>query len=429
MAAVSILRLYTQNTEIGDFLLICALLTILIKWIFVRLKYAAKAKKGLFKGFLAGALSEEDKRTMFSLEGLLSIILAMMMTLGGMVYWGWSLKRLFTGDTLPIVLALVLGALAYGTAGARTRNGVIKIGAAIFVGGITFGLAAHSSRTGAGWSDVLLWGFLFILVIHNLTNQYKTARGGGRAPVTGGGAARLASSDIGEVKKNLETNKGELAKVKKTGEETVKKLDGFMQRLLNNIASLTESLKVMTARQALGTMIIAAMGIASMLFSQGASANEVRAELRKRNHPADVIEAAIETLSPQVPPEILTPKPGAPAPAPTRVVVPPPEEIKLPPDVSEKIKKTVNVNIAQLEDTQAELQEQISKYEEIANALNKVPSSMRDCSALGMKVEADLDQFTRAAAQLAQESKDMREVAAKTEQLHHDASHALNTAN
>src|SRR5574341_1232429 len=109
MAAFSIVRLYTQNTEIGDFLLIWTLLTILIKWIFVRVKYAAKTKRGLFKGFLTGALSEEDKRTIFSLEGLLSVILAAIMTLGGMTYWKWSLKVLFTGNTFPVVLALVLG--------------------------------------------------------------------------------------------------------------------------------------------------------------------------------------------------------------------------------------------------------------------------------------------------------------------------------
>lgn len=430
MAAFSILRLYTQNTEVGDFLLIWIFLTIFFKWIFVRAKYAAKqvaSGKHPVASFLGGALNTEDKRTLFSLEGLLSVVMAAMATFGGMAYWNWSLKRLFTGDTFPIVLALVLGALSYGAASSRTKNNMIKLATGIFVGGLTFGLAAHSSRTDAGWSDSLLWLFLFMFVIYNLTNQYKTARGGKRAP-TGGEAAGSASSDISEVKKKLKTSGGEIAKVKKTGEETVKRLDGFMPRLLNNIASLTESVRMFTARQALGTMIMAAIGIASMLFSQGASANEVRAELKKRNHSEDVIEAAIETLAPQVPPEILTPKPGAPAPAPTRVVVPSPEEIKLPSAVSEKVKKTVNVNIAQLEEAQAELQEQISKYEEIANALNNVPNSMKDCSALGLKVHGDLDHFTRAAAQLAQESKDMREVAAKTEQLHHDASHALNTA-
>jgi uncharacterized protein YukE len=240
----------------------------------------------------------------------------------------------------------------------------------------------------------------------------------------------------------------------------------------------------------------------------------VRNELKKRNHTADVIEAVVVTLAPQVPPKqlqpaptpapviktemdrlidlaekeyvderltapvglvrkateavirnyveygILNPKPlvdllvkykqpqdsinsfvrwvsnAATArkplqvekPAPVKVTPPPAEETKLPPVASEKVRKTVTVDLATLKAAQEELLEQISNFEDISSSLQSLPNKMRDVSSVGMRVHGELEDFAKAASVMAEQTKGMADVSTKTDQLHHDASHALNTA-
>ncbi|MEM3154278.1 MAG: hypothetical protein QW165_01785 [Candidatus Woesearchaeota archaeon] len=432
MVTFSIVRFYSSYTEIADFILIWALLTILVKWIFVRIKYATKTKRGLFKGLLTGALSEEDKRTLFSLEGLLSVILALMMTLGGMTYYKWSLKALFTGTTFPIVLALIVGALSFNAAGTRTKNTLAKLATAVLMGSLTFGLSAHSSRTGALWSDGLLLLFLFSLVIFNLGSQYRESRAGRRAPA-GGEAGSAASKDVKDIKEKLEKSEAEVAKLRKTAEEAEKKHAGVLQDLKNTLASVTQLSNQLKMSSNVQLVLSSALAIGAQLFSQGASAADVQKELKNRNYDSRTINAVIDTLSPQVPAQQLQPAAepraaqAAPA-APPKVVPPPSEEIKLPSPVAEKVRKAVIVDAANLNEIQDKIVEHIAKYEEIALAIENLPNEMKGISELGMRVHGDLEQFSKAAAVLAEQTKGLAGISEKTEQLYHDASHALNTA-
>jgi len=421
---------YTQYTAAADFVLIWALLTILIKWIFVRIKYAATAKKGL-GGMFMGAINAEDKKALFSLEGLMSAILGIMMTLGGMTYYNWSLKALFTGDTFPVVIALIVGAMGYSAASVRTKNGMVKMATALFLGGLTFSFAAYGTRSNASWPSAMLWLFLFMLMIVNLTNQVKTAGRGARTSSTGPEYVQQASGDIKEVKKKLEQSEGEVAKIKKQADEAEKKQVTLLDTVQKALKAVTSTLSSqLTVASATSMMFAAALQVGALMFSNGASADEVRNELRKRNTTADVVELAINTLSPQVPPQQLKPaaKPAAAAaPAPTKVVPPSPETTPLPPVVAEKVKKIVTVDLATFELAHDELLGQISNFEEIAAKIETLPTSMRDVSALGMRVHSDLENFAKSAAVMAEQTKSFPDISAKTEQLHHDASHALST--
>lgn len=416
---------YTKYTAAADFVLIWALLTILVKWIFVRIKYATKSKKGLGSMFM-GALSAEDQKTLFSLEGLMSTILGLMMTLGGMTYYNWSLKALFTGGTFPIVIALIVGAMGYGAAGARTKNGMVKLATALFLGGITFSIAAYGTRSNAGWPSALLWLFLFMLMIVNLTNQVKASGKEVHSVSTGRESVQQASGDIKEVRKKLEQSEVSVAKIKKQADDAEKKQGTLLQDVRNALASVTSTLSnQLKTASATSMMFAAALQVGALMFSNGASAEEVRNELRKRNTSADIIEATVGTLSPQVPPQQLRPTPAAPAPAPVKVVPPAPEATPLPPVVAEKIKKTVTVDLATFESTNGKLLAQISNFEEIAMNIETLPAGMRDVSALGMRVHSDLQVFANSAAVLAEQTKSFPDIAVKTGQLHHDASHAL----
>ncbi len=421
---------YIKYTAAADFVLIWALLTILIKWIFVRIKYAAKSKKGL-GGLFMGAISTEDKKALFSLEGLMSAILGLMMTLGGMTYYNWSLKAVFTGGTFPVVIALIVGAMGYSAAGARTKNGMVKMATALFLGGLTFSFAAYGTRSNAGWPSAMLWLFIFMLMIVNLTNQVKTAGRGARTSATGGESVQQASGDIREVKKKLEASEGEVVKIKKQAVEAEKKQVSLLENVQKALAAVTSTLSnQLKTASATSMMFAAALQVGALMFSNGASADEVRNELRKRNTSADVIEGAISTLSPQVPPQQLKPatKPAtAAAPVPAKVVPPVPEATPLPPAVVEKIKKTVTVDLAVLQSTRDGLLKQISNFEEIAAKIETLPTSMRDVSALGMRVHSDLENFSKSTAVMAEQTKSFPDIAVKTDQLHHDASHALST--
>src|SRR5574342_677877 len=422
---------YTKYTVAADFVLIWALLTLLIKWIFVRIKYAAKAKKGL-GGMFMGALSSEDQKTLFSLEGLMSAILGLMMTLGGMTYYNWSLKTVFTGDTFPIVMSIIVGALAYNAASVRTKNHMIRLATALFAGGMAFGFLAYKTRAGADWLWWFFWFPLFLLMIFSLQSEVKATRAG-RAPArTGGAAAQEASSDVKAIKKKLDESEGEVVKLKKKADEAEKKQGTLLQDVQKALAAVTGTLSnQLKTASATSMMFAAALQVGALMFSNGASADEVRNELKKRNTSADVIDITIETLSPQVPPQQLKPAakpPAAPAPAPAKVVAPAAEATPLPPTVAEKIKKAVAVDLATLESAQDDLLAQIHNFEEIASGLETLPGNMRDVSSIGMRVHGELEEFAKSAAVLADQTKSFPDTAAKTEQLQHDASHALSAA-
>jgi hypothetical protein len=424
---------YTKYTAVADFILIWALLTLLIKWIFVRIKYAAKSKKGL-GGMFMGALSSEDQKTLFSLEGLMSAILGLMMTLGGMTYYNWSLKAVFTGDTFPIVMSIIVGAMGYNVASTRTKNLMIRLATALFAGGIAFGFLAYKTRAGADWLWWFFWFPLFLLMIFSLQSEVKATKEG-RAPArTGAAAAQEASSDVKAIKKKLDESQGEVVKLKKQADEAEKKQSTLLQDVQKALTAVTSTLSNQLKNASATSMMFAAsLQVGALMFSNGASADEVRNELRKRNTSADIIEATVSTLSPQVPPQQLQPaaKPSAaPAPAPAKVKVAPPapESTPLPPTVSEKIKKAVTVDLATFESAQDDLIAQVHNFEEIASGLETLPGKMRDVSSIGMRVHGELEQFAQAAAKLAEDTKSFPDMAGKTEQLHHDASYALNSA-
>jgi hypothetical protein len=361
----------------------------------------------------------------------MSAILGIMMTLGGMTYYNWSLKTVFTGDTFPVVIALIVGAMGYSAASIRTKNGMAKLATALFLGGLTFSLAAYGTRSNASWPSAMLSFFIFMLMIVNLTNQVKTAGRGARSSSTGPESVQQASGDIKEVKKKLEESKGEVAKIKKQADEAEKKQVTLLDTVQKALKTVTSTLSSqLTVASATSMMFAAALQVGALMFSNGASADEVRNELRKRNTTADVVELAINTLSPQVSPQQMNPaakSATAAAPATTKVVPPAPEATPLPPAVAEKVKKIVTVDLATFELAQDELLAQISNFEEIAAKIETLPASMRDVSALGMRVHSDLENFSKSAAVMSEQTKSFPDIAVKTDQLHHDASHALST--
>jgi hypothetical protein len=422
---------YTKYTAAADFILIWALLTLLIKWIFVRIKYAATAKKGL-GGMFMGALSSEDQKTLFSLEGLMSAILGLMMTLGGMTYYNWSLKAVFTGDTFPIFMSIIVGAMGYSAASVRTKNHMVRLATALFTGGMAFGFLAYKTRAGADWLWWFFWFPLFLLMMFSLQGEVKAARAG-RAPArTGASAAQEASGDMKAIKKKLVESEGEVVKIKKQAVDAEKKQSTLLEKVQNALNAVTSTLSnQLKTASATSMMFAAALQVGALMFSNGASAEEVKNELRKRNTSADIIEAAVSTLSPQVPPQQLKPesKPlTAPSPAPVKVVPPSPEATPLPPAVADKIKKAVTVDLATFESAQGDLLAQVHNFEEIASGLETLPNNMRDVSSIGMRVHSELEQFAQAAAKLAEDTKSFPDMAGKTEQLHHDASHSLSAA-
>ncbi len=430
------IALYIKYPRQGDFLIIWAILTLLIKWIFVRMKYTAKqvaAGKHPVKSFFGSVvgLTDEDKKTLFSLEGGISILFALAATAAGMAYQGWSLKAVFTGGSGPLFLALIAGALGYGSASMRTTRGSIKWITALLVFSLSLGILAPKGPR-FDWINSFFWPILLFLIMFNLMGEYKKpGKGRGR-----GGADRTPV--------DIEKSKAQIKKAAAESAEAAKKVDGILKvvpdllKLIKDTKEeLAERFSRLEAGKALQALALSGMAIATQLFSQGASVNDVKAELRRRNYDAQTITAVVETLSPQVgmrfppraPARAVAPPPvaGRAAPAPPTARPAPTTIIPTPTVISDQDVRSMAKEIDEISKKHDALTNKLSDYGDIVKMIDVYTKDVQMLVDQGKVIEDDLTQREKDARELLQKA-EATPLENDAVQVHTDSLHVRNEA-